>query len=434
MNIYKNQLIYYFLEQNIIDKLLLILFIAIPYFYISGPFLTDVALIIIVFLFFIKIKKLDDKKNIILLFFIFLITIYLFFNHLLLNNDDKNYIKSLFYFRFLIIVPVAFLIFKKIKFVRIFFYAIMLANLIVIFDIFFQKIFGFNTIGIDAIESFNKGMHFILPIDSIGNVTRYSGFFGSELIAGGYLSRFFLINLIFLEYELKNYKIKISNIKRSFIIIVFTCIVFLGILLTGERSPLLFALLSFALYLVFYNSFKNKMIFGFITLFFIAMLMLGSANFKERFFNSTINELKIKVIEEIQLKDVYQNKHFSHYSSAIEIFKENIIFGGGFKNYRNICDGSKYECSTHPHNIFLEIISSIGIVGFILFYLFFILYYKIYLNNNKHRSTNIIYFTFVIMSFMFVLPTGSIFNNYFSLLSFYSLAALSIAIKTLKIN
>ena len=64
-------------------------------------------------------------------------------------------------------------------------------------------------------------------------------------------------------------------------------------------------------------------------------------------------------------------------------FKENIIFGISYKKFRSECSNKIYDyeyskiteniefngCSTHPHNIYLEILSEQGIIGFILFLL-----------------------------------------------------------------
>ena len=70
-------------------------------------------------------------------------------------------------------------------------FSILAASIFIIFDIFFQKIFGFDLFGISALESYNKGMHFVKDVENLSDVKRFSGVFGDELIGGGYISRFF---------------------------------------------------------------------------------------------------------------------------------------------------------------------------------------------------------------------------------------------------
>ena len=67
----------------------------------------------------------------------------------------------------------------------------------------------------------------------------------------------------------------------------------------------------------------------------------------------------------------------AHYLTALEISKKNLILGSGLGTFRYICSDKAYEnikskfsearCSTHPHNIYLEILSEAGILIFLLF-------------------------------------------------------------------
>ena len=45
----------------------------------------------------------------------------------------------------------------------------------------------------------------------------------------------------------------------------------------------------------------------------------------------------------------------------------NKFFGGGVKSFQFNCPKAFPNCSTHPHNYFLEILANLGIVGFLLF-------------------------------------------------------------------
>ena len=67
------------------------------------------------------------------------------------------------------------------------------------------------------------------------------------------------------------------------------------------------------------------------------------------------------------------------------IFNDKKIIGSGAKTFRVECKNEKYNdinsaraksrCATHPHNMYLEIISETGIIG-LMFFIYFI--YRIF--------------------------------------------------------
>ena len=61
---------------------------------------------------------------------------------------------------------------------------------------------------------------------------------------------------------------------------------------------------------------------------------------------------------------------FAHYRGGIEIFKKNKIIGSGFKTFRFECKNDKKKnisCPSHPHNIYIELLSDTGSIGLIIF-------------------------------------------------------------------
>ena len=76
------------------------------------------------------------------------------------------------------------------------------------------------------------------------------------------------------------------------------------------------------------------------------------------------------------------------YATGYEIFKENKIFGMGPNMFRKKCknleltDKDRYQCTTHPHSTYLQILSETGIFGMIIFV---IRKHQNYDNQKKHE-------------------------------------------------
>ena len=208
------------LEKNIFFNFPVILFSLIPFFLITGPFLSDlsVSLISVIFLIYsIKKKDFSFFKN--KIFYLFLI----FWGYLILNTLINNFnIDSLkisfFYFRYgvFIIAIVVFLNFNH-NFIKYFFYCIFVCFLALIIDGFYQYFFGENILGFKSINKY-----------------RVTSFFYDEQILGSYLSRlwpiFFGLSMIILKQKKKLFLLFIL------IFILSETLVFLS----GDRSAFFF--------------------------------------------------------------------------------------------------------------------------------------------------------------------------------------------------
>ena len=106
------------------------------------------------------------------------------------------------------------------------------------------------------------------------------------------------------------------------------------------------------------------------------------------------------------------------------------LFGRGVKSFKKNCSKKEFCdyincCSTHPHNVFLQILSEIGLVG-----LFFYLYFTVYLFYNcillfikKINNKKYIILISILFNYLPFLTSGNIFGtflstNFFILLSF----------------
>ena len=100
----------------------------------------------------------------------------------------------------------------------------------------------------------------------------------------------------------------------------------------------------------------------------------------------------------------------------MEVFNNHKLTGVGLKNYRIEVkkDGYSENPSIHPHQVHLELLSEIGITGYISFLFLFIfnlfLSIKNYIKNkNIYQLSGIL---FVLVSLIPIIPSGSFFTTY----------------------
>ena len=113
---------------------------------------------------------------------------------------------------------------------------------------------------------------------------------------------------------------------------------------------------------------------------------------------------------------ISNSSYGKHYQVAIEIFKNNKLVGVGLRGYRLEAKNEKYDKdhSLHPHQTHFEIISELGIVGYLLFIsiFFFIINnsIKYYLRNRKNLHLSGL--LFVLITLVPIIPSGSFFTTF----------------------
>ena len=383
------------------------LLISIPFLLITGPFLPDLALITICIIylfnnFFSDIRKYY-KNYFVILFLIFYV--FCILSSLFSDYSSISITRSIGYIRFLIFtLAVIYILNSNPKVVKGLFYSILVCFLILILDGFFQFYFKENIFG------------FVMQQN------RTSSFFKDELIYGSYLSKFLPIFLsLFFLIKKKNNKL---NIIFS---IIFILSVF-AITISGERSSLFLTILILLyLMMMLKLNFKILSIF-FVTIFFgVGLLVTLNETVKNRIIIFTKNQIFSE-----NKTYLFSEDHNGHLLSALDIFKQNNkIIGIGPKNYRNYCfnnekyNNKPYVCSSHPHNTYIQILLETGILGFtILIFIFFIIIYLslrhffLKLIKRKYLLSNfqVCLLSFYFMIFWPLVPTGSFFNNYLSII------------------
>ena len=143
----------------------------------------------------------------------------------------------------------------------------------------------------------------------------------------------------------------------------------------------------------------------------------------ERIYKHTVNQLNI-------FSPNYKKDHQLLFETGIKIYKENKIFGTGIKGFRNECSKKIYfkenGCSTHPHNLYIQFLVELGLIGFLfLFVIFSIMFLVIffrkknfYFFNLRNEIFNNENYSILIGLFVFIFPFkthGSFFNNWLSI-------------------
>ena len=116
------------------------------------------------------------------------------------------------------------------------------------------------------------------------------------------------------------------------------------------------------------------------------------------------------------IKFIKNTNYGDHYKAAYEVFKDYKYFGVGIKNYRIIVESGKYgeNTSIHPHEKHLEILSEIGLIGYIILISFFLYFItnaiKIFLRNrNLYQLSGLLFF---LTNLIPLIPSGSFFTTY----------------------
>ena len=351
-----------------------ILFFLFPLSVILGNLFINLNIVLfcVCALIFYHKKKIKFNINfldkIILVFFLYtFITLIINLFESYINGEIYSKIiisKTLLYLRYLIFyLTLRFLLNQKILRLDWFSFACAICAAFVCFDIFFQFTFGKNLFGIEVSSS-----------------RHFSGVFGEELIAGGYLSKFALF-IFFLPFVLNKkifYRVLIQ-------IIIFVIFMF-GINFSGNKMPLVLFVFSFFAMTILDKSLR-KHIFKIImiVLVFIILNWNSSQTFRHNAGNTFFHAVNA-IHSFIYIKDITTlPMEITNKPYVLEFFcfkymwKKNPIFGGGLKSYRTQDPG----CNIHPHNYYFEILTDLGLVGLtITLFFIFTLLRKIFINKN----------------------------------------------------
>ena len=410
---------------NSIDKLACYLIILMPIFLVTGPFLSDLSVVIIdlTFLFIIfKEKKFFILNN---KYFKFLMILWIYFSVRSLFADDifLSFKSSFFYLRFIFLIWAISFFLERNK------------NLFDIFSKFFLAVICF--IILDAILQYITGTN-ILGY-KIQNPDKLNGLFNDEAILGSYLVRFtpLIFAVLYFYFDTKKY---------SIFYLLMLCFLGFAIFISGSRSSIfLFIIFSILFFLININL-RKIIIFAFLTTL-IGIISLSQFNNKvsHSIYYNFFDPIRT-IFFETGYENFSDNKRIymftkvydSHYNTAYNMYLDNKLFGVGTKMYRKLCRDEKYyvnqfSCTTHPHNFYFQQLAENGLIGFLGIFTIFTytlislskkIYYVNFKKNNiiEFSSTMILIGLFI--NFWPIVPSGNFFNNWLSVMIFFPIGFL----------
>ena len=382
-----------------LDFVYLIILAIFPLSLIFGNLLINFFIFLFSINFFINFKEnkifFKDKIFYLLVFFFISLVINLLFS---LNPESSfpRVIKISFIIIF--IFEIKRLVQKyEITYMKYIFTSWFVIFLVLNMDVLFELAFGYNLIGN---KSYMPG--------------RIASFFGDELVIGAFYHGFVLFFLSYLIF------------KRSKIHILIISIIFVLLIsfLIGERSNFikLFLAVTFFTSLALHINYKIKIITFLITIITLFAFLNLNESYKTRYFD----QIKTLFSANGYSEYIKKSQYGAHRDTAMKIFKENLIFGVGIKNFRYESSKKKYENkeyaltnerqATHPHQIHHEFLSETGIFGYFSFLIFILS--SIYLGLKSYLKSKNLYqlsaIIFIVTNLLPLLPSGSFLSTYTS--------------------
>lgn len=290
-----------------------------------------------------------NKNQIINIFIMFLILISIIFSLFYTSSENYAYTKT-FHFLTILIAFVYPMILKKFS-IKKFFTFFILSTLII--SIVYTPLF-FKAYSILYTANINVKTQMI---------------YGSYLTVGYIIGISIILNVF-------------SNLYNNKIKLLITVILFSILFITGARGPIVFLLLTFVIYgfnIIFIkrkiNIKKTILISSLLILVFI--LISSKINF-DVIFERSINRLFALTTNE----DSASNDRLKRYYFVLEkTNSENLLLGHGFGSFG--IEFEKKDLRSYPHNIFLEFLFELGIIGLFLFlFLLYLISKLLFYNKN----------------------------------------------------
>tara|TARA_B100001245_G_scaffold231910_1_gene213373 strand:+ start:128 stop:1450 length:1323 start_codon:yes stop_codon:yes gene_type:complete len=416
---------------NRIPLLLIYSIIILPITLITGPAIPDIT-ITFTGIFFLLLIFLHKEYKFVIEKKFFLYSVFFWLYLVFISFFAENYYLSFrdaFIFIRILLIPIFiyYWICKETKYIKIIIGVIFISVIFVALDSLYQ----FSQY--DPEYGFGK--------DILGFRTtwygRLTGPFKDELIPGAYLTKFGLLGIIFLFSNINN--ITYKNIST----IIYLVILGAAIFASGERMALATFLMGIIFLSIFYRS--NRLIFfsSFVIILLTILIIFKSHPIYNDFtvIESTPyhNGLKVektftckndvknncKKIINLQpsfikvIKNFDQSAYGEIYNLGLKMFKDHKFSGIGLNNFTFLCNNDErynnmlqnYNCTTHPHNIYLQWLIEAGIIGFLIF-IFYVAYLFYHILKNNYNEYSLISIATILVIFWPIMSTGSLLKNW----------------------
>ncbi len=398
------------MEKLKFEKVYFFLISLIPISIVVGPSISLINILFLSALFIINFKYINIKfENQNVFFLLIFLYFYLIFNSFISIDYKEGALRNFGFIRFVILFLAINYFYhisdQKNKFLILWSIAIF----IIVIDSIIEFTFGQNILGYGNEKYAN----------------RIVSFFKDEPIVGGYLLGFIFIIIGFFFDNYFNKSIKYNFLLLLVILFLVGCI-----LITGERSNGIKAILALIIFIFLNKKINYKFkIYGFLLTALLAGLIITNSNYlKIRYGQQLFSQL----FDENQRDQFIENNlYINLYKSGFAVFKDHLFFGVGNKNYRVITTknietkiNDDYLLNTHPHQIYIEFLSEHGLIGsIILLSIFFTLIFKnLKIIIMSRNSIQLGCFGYLVINFMPILPSGSFFNDFSSTLFWINLS------------
>ena len=441
-------------EYNILSFLIFFLFIG----YILGEaFINFILLANTVFISYLICKKFIKVKlnyisiSLLVIFYMYLVLLGIF-------KVDNNLFKNFAYIRFIVLSLSIMILINSKNNKKFIYYSLLVLLFLISVDAIYQKIFDVNLLGTETQIQ-----------------RRITGIFNDEEVLGSFLSKTYLLCAIFFEcFKKTKFEYLIFYLSGVVILIdayisaerlgIFAITIFFlasVILQLKSRIYQFYLLLLSFLILIIAISISEHLRINIVakTLAQVGFaktsqyISIDSQTYKDwkkmpcevrgksksrgvKFFTIVAGK-KVWNLEDILkcsddittfffdkygIKPSNLNIYSAHYITAKKIWIDNFWFGAGVKSFIKNCDKEKYDlpghpynklrCSTHPHSIYLQILSEIGLIGFISFLSLLILIFFKNLKTVFKSNKNLMSFIGLIIIFL-PLPSGNFFSTWY---------------------
>ncbi|ATA72675.1 O-antigen ligase family protein [Capnocytophaga canis] len=346
-----------------------------------------VALLLSVYILFKTFQmKRENSIAIELLFLFFLLYLFRIFYDIGFKGIEIEYFRTFSFYIGNIVFPV-FVVTKTFGFIdsqrllRKILKVLVLANIVILLTFLYQQNFALSPevlLGRAEVKIGEEG--------SLVNSITYS-------LYGGYL---FLLCFSLLVFPVKN----MSKNKIELFLFLFLGVI--NLLLGSSRGPLLSTTLAAGVILFqYFFHIKKINIFklGLVLILIPVTISYFFTYLEESNIKLGIFERMLKFSEDVQ--EAEQEGRVLLYGKAIELFERNPILGKQFM----------FDNGAYPHNMILEVLMALGLVGFLL-YLGLILSYFRRVFNVYHIEKSYIPIVFIsLLSFGLTMTSGNIYEN-----------------------